>query len=150
MLSKLSPVPSAPLSHTLVPLAAFWTAKVLLGWLRFCWLLIISLAFAALVLGSIAWRSERDPGRRARARAAVRTSRFAFALPCTSFCLITLAIWASLIHFSSGISSNALFPDAVITAPFPTSEAFYDSHPPLRVVHDGWHWLSRPHVCPGR
>ncbi len=130
------------ISHTIVPLAAFWTAKVLLGYLRFCWFLIISLAFAALILGSIAWRSERDPARRARARAAVRTSRFAFALPCTSFCLITLAIWASLIHFSSGISSNPLFPEAVINVPFPHLTMFSGADLHLTWIHNTWQSFS--------
>ena len=130
------------ISHTIVPLAAFWTAKVLLGYLRFCWFLIISLAFAALVLGSIAWRSEHDPARRARARAAVRTSRFAFALPCTSFCLITLAIWASLIHLSSGISNNPLFPDTVINAPFPHPTVFNGLPRGLTWIHNAWQTFS--------
>jgi hypothetical protein len=140
-----------PLSRTYVPLAAFWTAKVLLGYLRFCWFLIISLAFAALILGSIAWRSEPDPARRARARADVRTSRFAFALPCISFSLITLAIWASLIHFSSSISKDALFPEAVINAHFPQLPDF-GSHPHLTWIHNAWQsfshgtyaWSARP------
>jgi hypothetical protein len=130
------------ISHTIVPLAAFWTAKVLLGYLRFCWFLIISLVFAALILGSIAWRSEGNPAQRARARAAVRTSRFAFALPCTSFCLITLAIWASLIHLSSGISSNPLFPEAVINAPFPHPTIFNGAHPHLTWIHNAWQSFS--------
>ena len=130
------------ISHIIVPLAAFWTAKVLLGYLRFCWFLIISLAFAALILGSVAWRSERNPARRARARAAVRTSRFAFALPCTSFCLITLAIWASLIHLSSGISSNPLFPEAVINAPFPHPTIFNGAHLHLTWIHNAWQSFS--------
>jgi hypothetical protein len=141
-LHLLRPAPVEPLSHTIVPLAAFWTAKVLLGYLRFCWFLIISLAFAALILASIAWRSERNPARRARARAAVRTSRFAFALPCTSFSLITLAIWASLIHFSSGISSNLLFPEAVINASFPHLSIFNGSHPHLAWIHNVWQCFS--------
>ena len=146
-------VQGAPLSRTYVPLAAFWTAKVLLGYLRFCWFLIISLAFAALIFGSIAWRSERDPARRARARAAVRTSRFAFALPCISFSLITLAIWASLIHLSSYLSKNALFPDAVINVPFPHPQAiisvlfphltiFNSARPHLAWIHDAWQCFS--------
>jgi hypothetical protein len=137
-----NPTQGVPLSRTFVPLAAFWTAKVLLGYLRFCWFLIISLAFAALILGRIAWRSEQDTARRARARAAVRTSRFAFALPCISFSLITLAIWASLIHFSSGISSNPIFPDAVINAPFPHLAIFEGSHPHLSWIHKAWYFFS--------
>jgi hypothetical protein len=138
-----------PASRTYVPLAAFWTAKVLLGYLRFCWFLIISLAFAALILGSIAWRSERDPARRARARAAVRTSRFAFALPCISFSLITLAIWASLIHLSSGISKNALFPDVVINVPFPHPGIFNGPHPNLEWIHNAWHCFSHATYAQG-
>ncbi len=147
-LHLLHSAPVAPLSRTFVPLGAFWTAKVLLGWLRFCWFLIISLASAALILGSIAWRSERDPDRRARARAAVRTSRFAFALPCISFSLITLAIWASLIHFSSSISENALFPETVINAPFPQLPGF-GSHPHLAWVHDAWQSFSHQTYAQG-
>jgi hypothetical protein len=146
-LHLLPPVPNehpGPLSHTFVPLAAFWTAKALLGYLRFCWFLIITLAFAALILGSIAWRSiKNDPARRARARAAVRTSRFAFALPCVSFCLLTLAIWASLIHLSSGISSNPLFPANVITARFPPVNSSVASHLHLTWVYDTWHSFSQ-------
>jgi hypothetical protein len=141
--------PVEPLSRTFVPLAAFWTAKVLLGYLRFCWFLIISLAFAALIFGSFAWRSERDPARRARARAAVRTSRFAFALPCTSFSLITLAIWASLIHLSSGISSNPLFPEDVINAHFPQLPIFDGSHPFFTGIHDAWHSFSHATYAQG-
>ncbi len=125
-----------------IALAAFWTAKVLLGYLRFCWFLIIVLAFAALVLGSIAWRSVKDPPRRARARAAVRTSRFAFALPCISFSLITLAIWASLIHLSDGLSKNTIFPIDVIQAPFPQLHPFEGS-PKLTWIHTHWKSLSQ-------
>jgi hypothetical protein len=133
-----------PLGRMIVSLAAFWTSKVLLGYLRFCWFLIITLAFATLILGSISWRSiKNDPIRRARARAAVRTSRFAFALPCLSFCLVTLAIWASLIHLSSGISSNPIFPQSVVTAPFPPVNSSVASHLHLTWVHDAWHSISQ-------
>jgi hypothetical protein len=107
---------------------------VLLGYLRFCWFLIISLAFVALVLGSIAWRSQRDPARRARARAAVRTSRFELAL--------TLAIWASLIHLSGGISSNTLFPETVINARFPPPMILNGSHPHLTWIQNTWQRFS--------
>jgi hypothetical protein len=132
-----------PLGRMVVSLAAFWTAKLLLGYLRFCWFLIITLAFAALILGSIAWRSiKNDPARRARARAAVRTSRFAFALPCLSFCLIMLAIWASLIHLTSGISSNPIFPPGVVTTPSPRVNSSVVSHLHMAWVHDTWHSVS--------
>lgn len=141
----LPPDSCIPIGHIRVSLAAFWTAKILLGYLRFCWFLIIGLAFAALILGSIAWRSikKNDPARRARARAAVRTSRFAFALPCVSFCLITLAIWASLIHLSGSISSNPIFPPSVITAPFPPVGTRVASHLHMTWVHDTWHSISQ-------
>jgi hypothetical protein len=133
-----------PLGRMIVSLASFWTSKLLLGYLRFCWFLIITFAFAALVLGSIAWRSiKNNPARRARARAAVRTSRLAFALPCLSFCLITLAIWASLIHLSSRISSNPIFPSSVITAPFPPVISSVASQVHMTWVHDTWHTISQ-------
>jgi hypothetical protein len=122
-----------------IALAAFWTSKIILGCLRFCWFLLISLAFAALILGSIAWRSQRDPGRRARARAAVRTSRFAFALPCISFSLITLAIWASLIHLMSGVSVNPIFPDYVVASQLPQLFGSADPHSFMGWVQTQWH-----------
>jgi hypothetical protein len=141
---NLPPGSGVPIGRMIVSLAAFWTSKLLLGYLRFCWFLIITLAFAALILGSIAWRSiKNDPAKRARARAAVRTSRFAFALPCISFSLITLAIWASLIHLSSGVSRNPIFPTSVITAPFPPVGTRVASRLHVTWVHDTWHSIAR-------
>jgi hypothetical protein len=85
-----------PSSHTSVSQATFWTAEWVLASVRASWLLLFAFAFLALVLGSLAWRSQKDEAKRARARAAVRTSRFALALPTVLFLLITSMLWAAM------------------------------------------------------
>lgn len=76
--------------------ATFWTSEWILAALRFSWWLLFAFAILALFIGSLAWRSIKDDAARARARAAVRTSRFALALPLLLFVQITSLIWASL------------------------------------------------------
>lgn len=91
--------------------SAFWIAELLLGAIRLSWALLIIFAFAALLFGSYAWRfswpkakgigEQREEAshraertaQKSRARAAVRTSRLALALPAVMFLLITLLIW---------------------------------------------------------
>jgi len=84
-----------------VPEATFFTAEWILAALRLSWWFLFAFAFLALGLGSIAWRAipVRDKGPRARARAAVRTSRFALALPLLLFVQVTSLIWAALFFF---------------------------------------------------
>jgi hypothetical protein len=111
----------------LVVLSAFWVAELLLAAVRFCWALLIGLAFAALILGSCAWRwswpklpKETDEKKRklneqkrceekARARAAVRTSRLALALPSVLFMLVTLLIWSGFTKLAAKEVKDPLF-----------------------------------------
>jgi hypothetical protein len=73
-----------------------WMVQIILAALRGSWALLFLFAFVALVLGSLAWRSiPAGPGR-ARAKAAVRTSRFALALPALGVLIVTLALWSGL------------------------------------------------------
>jgi len=77
--------------------ATLWMMQIVLAELRASWFLLIIFAFAALLLGSIAWRFlPRDSAERARARAAVRTSRFALAMPALGILIVTLALWSGL------------------------------------------------------
>ncbi len=83
-----------------VPQATFWTAEWVIAFMRASWMLLIIFAFLALVLGSLGWHLQKDVAKRARARAAVRTSRFALALPALLFLLTasTSSEWMYLIY----------------------------------------------------
>jgi len=114
-----------------VPQATLWTVTWILAALRASWMLLFGFSFAALVLGSLAWRSipETQPDRRARARAAVRTSRFALALPSLLFLLVTTLLWTGMFSIARGIQE-------------PFFEARFLSLPP------GGRWLARYHLVP--
>jgi hypothetical protein len=84
--------------------ATFWTAEWVIAALRFSWWLLFVFAVLALFFGSAAWRSVKNKAERARARAAVRTSRFALALPSLLFVQITALIWAALFFFDKKLS----------------------------------------------
>jgi hypothetical protein len=86
--------------HVPVEQATFWMTEWVVGAIRTSWLLMFVLALVALVLGSLLWRREKDRVKRARLRAAVRTSRFALALPAALFLMITAMIWASLFRIA--------------------------------------------------
>ena len=84
--------------------STLWTAIWVLAALRISWILLFGLALLALGLGSLAWRSiKNDENKRARARAAVRTSRFALALPTLLFLLITTVLWAGMFSIARSI-----------------------------------------------
>jgi hypothetical protein len=114
-----------------VPQATIWTVEWIVAALRISWLLSFVFVFVALVLGSRAWRSipKNQPGRRARARAAVRTTRFALALPSLMFLLVTTLLWAGLFSIARGIHQ-------------PFFETQFLSVPP----RSGW--LARYHLLP--
>jgi hypothetical protein len=73
-----------------------WTTEVVLFALRCSWALLFALALLGLVLGSYAWRSLPDGPGKARAKASVRTSRFALATPTVGILIVTLALWSGL------------------------------------------------------
>jgi len=84
--------------------ASFWTVQWLLVSLRLSWILLALFAGLAFLFGAITWRRAAE---KAKARAAVRTSRFALALPSFLFVLVTSFIWAGL--FSVGRKINDPF-----------------------------------------
>jgi len=61
--------------------ATLWMMQIVLASLHLSWMLLVLFALVTLCLGSWAWRSLPDGPKRARAKAAVRTSRFALAMP---------------------------------------------------------------------
>jgi hypothetical protein len=112
----LSVCPDTPL----VVLGSLWTGQVILCVIRWVWGLMVGCAIAASLLGSVAWRQMRKKkpqgGEWGRARAAVRTSRLALALPLVSFLLVTLMIWAAFLSATRKLmpENEPIFSEAVV------------------------------------
>lgn len=98
--------------------ASFWTVQWLVSLLRFSWITLALLSILSALMGAIAWRRVRGASARAQARAAVRTSRFALALPLFLFVLITSFLWAGLFSIARAIR-NPFFDRTVISHPAP-------------------------------
>jgi hypothetical protein len=86
--------------------ASFWMIQYIFLAVRIAWMLFIALmVISALSEGvcRLRLRFSRgvDPGKRARARAALRTGRFAVAVPATLFLLLTNFLWSGLYHFTA-------------------------------------------------
>jgi hypothetical protein len=100
--------------------ASFWTVQWLLVMLRVSWIILAILAILSSLLGAFAWRRAFAGPERAKARAAVRTSRFALALPSFLFVFVTSFIWAGLFSIAQKIN-DPFFAQSVIRneAPHP-------------------------------
>jgi len=97
----------------LVPQASLCVVELLVAAVRLSWMIMIAMAILALLFGSLVCLSEKDPSRRARLRAAVRTSRFALALPTVLFLLVTSAIWGSMFSIADRVRKPFFPEDAV-------------------------------------
>jgi hypothetical protein len=104
---------------TRVAQATVWTVQWAVAAVRVSWIFFFIFAFAALVLGTLAWRSipRTSPGPRARARAAVRTTRFALALPAILFVLVTTLLWAGLFSIARTIHNPIMPVESLTSAP---------------------------------
>jgi len=76
--------------------ATLWMMQIVLASLHLSWMLLVLFALVTLCLGSWAWRSLPDGPKRARAKAAVRTSRFALAMPTLGILIVSLGFWSGL------------------------------------------------------
>lgn len=85
--------------------ASFWTVQWILFWLRLSWITLALLAIAASVVGAFAWRRASLLAKRAKAKAAVRTSRLALALPSFLFILVTSILWMALFRLGQKVST---------------------------------------------
>jgi len=99
-----------------VPQATFWTAEWMIASIRASWMLLIVFAFLALVLGTVACLRQKDRAKRARVRAAVRTSQFALALPALLFLLITSMMWAGMFSIARWVH-KPFFEERLLTPP---------------------------------
>jgi hypothetical protein len=101
------------------PLAAtVFTGIALLAAIRIFWILLIVFASIAMILGAVAWRShptetESSKAKRGRARAAVRTSRLALALPSILFFVLTGLLWHGFLDVAVRVK-NPILPDGIV------------------------------------
>jgi hypothetical protein len=136
-----SQFPDHPISRETLRMMHF-----VLGALRFSWLLLLVLAGVGLFAGAIAWRSQKDDGKKARAKAAVRASRFALAMPALAIMIVTLAIWSAVF-----VRANKSDPDeAAAERDTQCSTLMLSKDSPLT---DAWgqlknSWLTREHCLP--
>jgi len=102
--------------------ATLWTMQWLLAALRISWTALFVFAFSAFVLGSIAWRIlPKGSPQQARARAAVRTSRLALALPTLLVLLLVIFLWGGL--FDWAMHTTSLFPHPLFETGVPPTLA---------------------------
>jgi hypothetical protein len=102
--------------------ASFWSLQWTLAILRLSWICLALLAILSSMLGATAWRKAGSEHERSKARAAVRTSRFALAMPSFLFVFVTSLIWAAL--FSVGQKIHDPFYDSahVTNASYPQKD----------------------------
>jgi hypothetical protein len=84
--------------------ASFWMIQYIFLALRIAWMLFIILAILSLVFECICNLRLRlctaaTAGQKARARAALRTGRFALALPATLTLILHIFLWSGVYHF---------------------------------------------------
>jgi hypothetical protein len=91
--------------------ASFWSVQWTLALVRLSWIGLALLAISSSILGAVAWR--RAGAERSKARAAVRTSRFALAMPSFLFVLVTSLIWAALFSIGQKIHDPFYDPDVI-------------------------------------
>jgi hypothetical protein len=102
--------------------ATLWTMQWLLAALRISWATLFVFAFSAFVLGSVAWRIlPKGSPHQARARAAVRTSRLALALPALLVLLLVIFLWGGL--FDWAMHTTSLFPHPLFETGVPPTLA---------------------------
>lgn len=92
-----------PNSQYQVPTAALWAVQWIFGELSLAWITCLLSALISWPLGVLCLRAipEAETDRRARAIAAFRTGRFAFAVPAVLFMIVTTVLWAGAIAYGS-------------------------------------------------
>lgn len=82
--------------------ASLWAVQWIFGELLLAWVLCLAFAFISWPLSWYCERGiENDAKRLARANAAIRTGRFAFAVPAILFVIVTCALWAGVVVYGS-------------------------------------------------
>jgi hypothetical protein len=86
-----------------VATASLWAAQWIFGELSLAWLLCLFFALLSWPLSALCVHGIKNDGpRKARAIAAFRTGRFAFAVPSILFMTVTCALWSGVLVSGSG------------------------------------------------
>jgi hypothetical protein len=88
--------------------ASFWMIQYIFLAVRIAWMLFMALMIVSALSEAVCRLRLRrvpakddGPGKLARARAALRTGRFAVAVPATLFLILTNFLWSGLYHFTA-------------------------------------------------
>jgi hypothetical protein len=100
-LSKAAALRDETVRPHAVAVSALWAAQLLFAELRFFWVVGLGSAIVAALLGWLCVLQARDPRRRARARAAIRTGRFTIAVSAAVFLVVTVALWTGLTTYAA-------------------------------------------------
>ena len=95
---------SPPNVGSQLPTASLWAVQAIFGELSVCWIVCLLAALISWPLGMVCLSripKSDTTGRRARAVAAFRTGRFAFAVPAVLFMIVTTAFWAGIVVYGS-------------------------------------------------
>ena len=98
LLPEASKVDNRPIAT-----ASLWAVQWIFAELSVCWILCLLFALVSWPLGAlcILGIDKSDTPRKARARAAFRTGRFAFAVPAVLFMIVTCALWSGVVVYGS-------------------------------------------------
>ena len=77
--------------------AAFWSVQLVFGELSLCWIACLVCALLSWPVGEFCSFRMENQDQKARARAAMRTGRLAFAIPALLFLVVTLSLWTALV-----------------------------------------------------
>jgi hypothetical protein len=94
--------------HNQVATASLWAVQWIFGELLLSWVFCLLFAFLSWPLSLVCiWWMKNDTGkndaasRKARAKAAFRTGRFAFAVPAILFSIVTCTLWSGVVVYGS-------------------------------------------------
>jgi len=129
-----------------VATASLWAVQWIFGELLICWILCLLSALLAWPLSMFCVHGIGDDtpprkARRARATAAFRTGRFAFAVPAILFMIVTCALWSGVVVYGAG----KLKAFDAVSLPVATQGLASQKLPSLVIPKIGTveHWINR-------
>ncbi len=81
--------------------AVFISIHMIFSELAACWIISLIAAIGSWLVGEYSVGRLRNAQAKCRARSAVRTGRFAFALSASFFLIFTLALWSGIVGYTS-------------------------------------------------
>jgi len=120
--------------------ASLWAVQWIFGELLVYWVLCLNCAFIGWLLSTFCvYGIKKDDSRKARAIAAFRTGRLAFAVPAILFVIVTCTLWSAVVVYGSdklkafdGVTTDVPQSGPSTTLPFVV--------PQIAPIHD---WIQR-------